>query len=63
MVVWPQCRGLLLDHWLLGHDVLLCTQTSWPSGLLLPFVSGAFLGLDFHLHVGWPSPFALHRFA
>jgi cytochrome c oxidase cbb3-type subunit 1 len=63
MVVWPQCRGLLLDHRLLGHDVLLCAQTSRPSCLLLPFVSGAFLGLDFHLHVGWPSPFALHRFA
>ncbi len=63
VVVRPQCRGLLPDRRLPGHDVLLHPQASWSSRVLVSPVDRALLGPDLHLHVGGSSPPALHSAA
>ena len=61
MVVRPQCGRILFDGRLFGHDVLLHSQASRTPCLLVSPVDRSLLGLDFHLHVGGPSPLAFHR--
>jgi cytochrome c oxidase cbb3-type subunit 1 len=61
VVVWSQRGRFLPDGRLPGHDVLLCAEAGWPSGLFLSPVRGPLLGADLHLHVGGPAPPALHR--
>jgi len=61
VVVRPQRRGLLPDHRLPGHDVLLRTQAGRASDLLVSPVHRALLGADHPVHLGRPAPPALHR--
>ena len=63
VVVRSQRCGLLPHRRLPWHDVLLCAETSRASGVLLQTVDHSLLGFDLPLHLGWPAPSALHRFA
>jgi cytochrome c oxidase cbb3-type subunit 1 len=53
---FPHCRFS-------RHHVLLRAKTSRSPGVFLPFVYRALLGIDRHLHLGRPTPPALHRVA
>jgi cytochrome c oxidase cbb3-type subunit 1 len=63
MIQWwyGQCRRFLPDCRLPGHDVLLCAEAGWPSGLFLPPFHCPLLGTDLYVHVGGSAPPALHR--
>jgi hypothetical protein len=54
VVVWPQCRGILPDGGLFGHDVLFHSESRRASGLFLPSVDPALLVADLHLYLGGP---------
>ena len=63
MVQWPQRDRLLSDRWFSGDHVLLCTQTSEPADLFLPFVGDSLLGVNFRLCLAGCPSFAIYRLA
>ena len=60
VVVWPQCRRLLLDRRLSWHNLLLRSQAGRPPDLVVPTVDHPLLGVDLPLYLGRPAPPALH---